>query len=432
MHARTNPCTTEPKKQTTEQPRQLKTTTKSYKKLLQTPTNMLFETNNCPGHFVTPNAENIIPATSEFDEMPETFANPDAEDFLSLSDSEFLDEVFDISLLKNTETMLDMTQDEFEQFVKQQESPENLVRECVESMIQQLEIEAIPELDLGPPALPERSSSFTPIGESDELENASKDESFDCSIFDSSDEEVSDIEEAEQVDSDATETDVSGDESEPDVSGDELTEAQERIGELEEEVEETTFGFQEELKDKEAEIQALQERHEAELSALRSQLERKRDRDDDIVEVYQRPKKMRKSGPSYGDERRGCPFCPFEQTTSGYDMRCLKDHLTNGSCDVSVDEMVNHSCTHGNLWCRIGESGWDCLNKMGFSDPENHVNEFLHFKCPNCDFRHYHARKFKRHLCAGLNRGGCGFSKEEAEEIKNQQLRRKNTPFCKV
>ena len=381
---------------------------------------MLFEPTQCQTYYETQPTENIH-VGSLFEDIPETEG-----DFLSLSDSEFLDDVFDISLLKNTETMLDMTQDGFEQFVKQQESPENLVRECVESMIQQLEIEAIPELDIGPPVLSERSSSFTPIGDSDELENASKDESFDCSIFDSSDEEVSDT---EQVDSDATETD---DESEPDVNGDELTEAQERIGELEEAVEETTFGFQEELKDKEAEIQALQERHAAELSALRAQLERKRERDDDIVEVYQRPKKMRKSGPSYGDERRGCPFCPFEQTISGYDMRCLKDHLTNGSCEVSVDEMVIHSCTRGNLWCRVGESGWDCLNKMGFSDPDNHVEEFLNFKCPNCNFRHYHARKFKRHLCAGLNRGGCGFNKEDAEEIKNQQLRRKNTPFCKV
>ena len=84
---------------------------------------MLFEPIQCPGHYETPNAENIIPAESIFEDMPDTFANPDEEDFLSLSDSEFLDETFDISLLKNTETMLDMTQDEFEQFVKEQESP---------------------------------------------------------------------------------------------------------------------------------------------------------------------------------------------------------------------------------------------------------------------------------------------------------------------
>lgn len=394
---------------------------------------MLFEPIQCPGHYETPNAENIIPAESIFEDMPETFANPDQEDFWSLSDSEFLDETFDVSLLQNTENLLDMTQQAFEDLIEEKESPDNQVKECMESMIQSLEIDGIPELDLGPPAI-ERTSSLTPIGEipSNKLANASKTESFDCSVFDSSDEEVSDIEEPEEVDSDATETDVSGDESEPEHSGDELTEAQDRIGELEEEVEETTFGFQEELKDKEKEIQAIQERHEAEVYRLRQQLQRKRDRDEDIVEVYQRPKKMCKSGPSFGDERRGCPFCPFEQTTSGYDMRCLKDHLTNGSCEVPLDEMVNHSCTHGNLWCRVGENGWNCLNKMGFSDPDNHVDEFLHFKCPNCDFRHFHARKFKRHLAAGLNRGGCGFSKEEAEEIKNQQLKRTNTPFCKV
>lgn len=380
---------------------------------------MLFETINCPGHFTIPNSENIVPASHKFDDMPEIFANPD-EEFVSLSDSEFLDDTFDISLMENTENMLDMTEDDFNEFVRVEESPEKQVKDCVESMIQQLEIDAIPEFDLGPPALPERTPSFTLIGEMtpEQLENASKDESFDVSIFDSSEDEAEESE-AETV------TDISDSESEPETDGDELTEAQERIGELEE----TTFGFQEELKDKEAEIQSLREQHEAEINALRAQLERKRDREEDEVEVYHRPKKMRKS---FGDERRGCPFCPFEQTTSGYDMRCLKDHLTNGSCELSTHEMVNHSCTHANLWCRIGESGWDCLSKMGFSDPDNHVEEFLHFKCPNCEFRHYHARKFKRHLCAGLNRGGCGFSKEEAEEIKNQQLRRKNTPFCKV
>lgn len=388
---------------------------------------MLFEPIQLQSHHETTNAD-IIPM--EFEDIQTTFASLETEgDFLSLSESEFLDETFDLTLLQNTENLLDMTQQDFEDLIEEKESPENQVKECMESMIQTLEIEAVPELDLGPSAI-ERSPSFTPFGEmsSDELANASKTESFDCSVFDSS----SDIEESEDVDSDATETDVSSDESEPDHSDDELTEAQDRIGELEEEVEETTFGFQEELKDKEIEIQLLQERHEEEIYRLRQQLERKRDRDDDIVEVYQRPKKMCKSGPSFGDERRGCPFCPFEQTTSGYDMRCLKDHLTNGSCEIPLDEMANHSCTHGNLWCRVGENGWNCLNKMGFSDPDNHVDEFLHFKCPSCDFRHFHARKFKRHLAAGLNRGGCGFSKEEAEEIKNQQLKRTNTPFCKV
>ena len=78
---------------------------------------MLFEPIQCPGHYETPNAENIIPAESIFEDMPETFANPDEEDFLSLSDSEFLDETFDVSLLQNTENLLGMTQQDFEDLI---------------------------------------------------------------------------------------------------------------------------------------------------------------------------------------------------------------------------------------------------------------------------------------------------------------------------
>jgi len=391
---------------------------------------MLFESIQSPGHCDTQNFENIVPVEYIFENTPETFASPEIEeDFWSLSDSEFLDETFDVSLLKNTENLLDMTQHDFEELIEEKERPENQVKECIESMIQTLEIDTVSELDLGPAAL-ERTASFEPIGETttgqiNELKGATVNESFDASVFDSSEEEV------EEVDSDATETDESGDESEPELSDADLTEAQDRIGELEEEVEETTFGFQEELKAKEAEIKAMTERHKAEVRRLHGVIQRKRDRDDDTVEVYQRPTKVCKTDQSFGDERRGCPFCPFEQTTTGYDMRCLKDHLTNGSCEVSTDEMVNHSCTHGNIWCRPGENGWDCLNKMGFGDPDNHLDEFLHFTCPKCDFRHFHARKFKRHLAAGENRGGCGFSEEEAEGIKNQQLKRTNT-YCKV
>ncbi len=332
--------------------------------------------------------------------------------------------------------MLDMTQEEFEEMIEEEKSPANQVKACVEDMIQQLEIDEMPEFDLGPAfdtSALQRSDSFEPIFDGIDsfeptgLEGAT-DEAFDESIFSEPESDVS------EEDSDATESDVSEEDSdatESDVSEDEVEYGlKERIGELEEEVEDTTFGFREEIKDKEAEINELKRRHDAEMYRMRQQLERKRDREE--VVVMDRPKKMHKSGPSFGDERRGCPFCPFEQTTSGYDMRCLKDHLTNGTCEVGIFDMVQTACTYGNLWCRVDDSGWDCMSKMGFNDPDNHVDEFLHFKCPNCDFRHYHARKFKRHLVAGHNRGGCGFSKVEAEEIKNQQLRRSTITQCKV
>lgn len=365
---------------------------------------MLFETIQCPGHYIIPEGENVIPANSPFDDMPDFFSG-EHDEFLTLSDSEFLDETFDASLVKNTEDLMDMTEVDFDSFIKEKESPANQIKECMESMIQTIEIEEMPELDLGPPAL-DRTPSLEPIEQDDlesslttGLEGATRDENFDCSMFDS--EESAE----ESEDSDATDTDVS-DNEEPEPSDSELVEAQERIDELE----------------------SIKEQQELEITHIREQLERKRQRSELVEEEYERPVKMRK----FTTDRRGCPFCPFEQSTSGYDMRCLKDHLTNGECCVCTSDMVDTSCTYENLWCREGDSGWDCLNKMGFKDPDNHVDEFLHFKCPKCDFRHFHARKFKRHLAAGYNRGGCGYSKEEAEEIKNQQLKRCANTSIKV
>ena len=234
----------------------------------------------------------------------------------------------------------------------------------------------------------------------------------------------SDVESEDDVESDCdTESVVSSD--------DEVTALEEEVTNLEE-----VTTLQQEVLDLEDCLEQQREAAEtADIALKRKEEELERMKHQYRLDMERMRKRMGKR-PSYSEsvrpmkrlrvERRGCPFCPFEQTTSGYDMRCLKDHMTNGDCDCPIDDMTSRPCSHPNVWCEEGESGWQCLKNMGFKDPDNHVIDFRHFSCPQCDFTHWHARKFKRHLMAGINRGGCAFSKEEAEKIKNDQLKRKN------
>ena len=92
-----------------------------------------------------------------------------------------------------------------------------------------------------------------------------------------------------------------------------------------------------------------------------------------------------------------CPFCPFTvRTTSGF--RPLKMHLASGSCMIPVQTMVHTSCTHPSDRFCVGESGESCLVRTGFKNPYDIENEFYHFKCKSCNFRHWHKSKYTDHI----------------------------------
>ena len=302
----------------------------------------------------------------------EDYGNPDVEELLSLDEDAFFN----------------MVQEDIETEVKK--SLDNVVEKVVENLeFERLQLSPITRSDslasLQPLSPISRSDSFEPLIPTNSLDafpldNAITDEPADLSVFDSDTEE--------------TESEASEAETEPE-------------SECESEC---------------SDIQCELEAKDMEIARLRAALERKRSRDDDVEEI--RPQKRFRS---FEAKRRGCPFCPFEQGGSGYDMRRIKDHMTNGDCVIDVMDMEHSTCTHENIWCDVGDNGWDCLSKMGFKDPSNFVREFRRFECPKCDFTHFHARKFERHLKAGKNRGGCGFSALEAKYIKDEQLKRKIT-----
>jgi hypothetical protein len=337
-------------------------------------------------------------------------------DIPSLSDCEFLDETFDLNFKEDTEKLLGMDEASFHRMIDEDKRNQH-VTECMEDIIRNIEamqpLKRTPSLQPLVPRTQGKVISLELPNDPDVLTRPA-----DTTVFDSESEMESEPE--SEVESEA-ETDVqeseeeSVEESEPEVQNlreeVELLESQVELHQSE--VEQRDMA----LVEKQNELERLKHQHRVERERMQQRLDRKRQLDDS--ESYRPVKRSRV-------ERRGCPFCPFEQTTSGYDMRCLKDHMTNGDCECPINEMTFRSCTHTNVWCEEGESGWQCLKNMGFKDPDNHVSEFRHFTCPKCDFTHWHARKFKRHLQAGVNRGGCAFSKEEAEEIKNDQLRRKN------
>jgi hypothetical protein len=307
-------------------------------------------------------------------------------DFLDDSDLEFLETTFDLKDKEELEKMIEMDETEFHHTLEEKE-----IAECMEDLIQG--VEAMAGL--------ERKNSLELIDDDMILSGP-----MDMTVFNS------------DCDTDPDDTDsvVSSDDEVTNLE--EVTTLQQEVLDLEdclEQQREAAVTADAALKRKEEELERMKHQYRMDMERVRKRMEHKR--------------------PSYGEstrpikrsrvERRGCPFCPFEQTTTGYDMRCLKDHMTNGDCECLIDDMTSRPCSHPNVWCEEGESGWQSLKNMGFKDPDNHVLDFRHFSCPQCDFTHWHARKFKRHLMAGINRGGCAYSKEEAENIKNDQLKRK-------
>ena len=347
-------------------------------------------------------------------------------DIPSLSDCEFLDETFDLNFKEDTEKLLGMDEASFHRMIDEDKRNQH-VTQCMEDIIRN--IEAMQPLKRTPSLQPLVSRTQGKVislelpNDPDVLTRPA-----DPTVFDSESEPESEAEsEVESEPESQAENEVETEYEQSEEEGGSEPESEAEVQNLREEVEhlESQVELHQSeveqrdmaLVEKQNELERLKHQHRAEIERMQQRLDRKRQLDDS--ESYRPVKRSRV-------ERRGCPFCPFEQTTSGYDMRCLKDHMTNGDCECPINEMTFRSCTHTNVWCEEGESGWQCLKNMGFKDPDNHVSEFRHFKCPKCDFTHWHARKFKRHLQAGVNRGGCAFSKEEAEEIKNDQLRRKN------
>ncbi len=365
--------------------------------------------------------------------FPEVFAthtdisfHPDTEpldtDFLSAdlftdSDLEFLESTFDLNKKKGLDQLIQMDEADFHRKVDEKEVSncmEDLIK-GVESMNEPKRLERTNSMELWTPGMPVPEALSEPI---DMTVFDSESDAETESVAASEAEEESDAETESVAASDA-EADAEAD-AESDAEAAEIHNLRQEVLDLEDSVQEQITAVEEreaELKRKEDELECMKHQHRLDMANMRKRMGK---RSLDYCDSA-RPAKR------YRVERRGCPFCPFEQTTSGYDMRCLKDHMTNGDCTCPIDDMTSRSCSHPNVWCEEGESGWQSLKNMGFKDPDNHVCEFRHFSCPKCDFTHWHARKFKRHLMAGLNRGGCAYSKEEAEQIKNEQLKRKNS-----
>lgn len=308
-------------------------------------------------------------------------------DFLDDSDLEFLESTFHLKDKEELEKMIEMDETQFHHKVEEKE-----IAECMEDLIRG--VEAM-----------NRTNSLELIDEEDDMILSGP---IDMSVFNSDyDTECSDEETESVVSSDDEVTNL-----------EEVTTLQQEVLDLEDCLEQQREAAETAdiaLKRKEEEMERMKHQYRLDMERMRKRMGKRPSYSESV-----RPLKRLRV------ERRGCPFCPFEQTTTGYDMRCLKDHMTNGDCDCPIDDMTSRPCSHPNVWCEEGESGWQCLKNMGFKDPDNHVIDFRHFSCPQCDFTHWHARKFKRHLMAGINRGGCAYSKQQAEDIKNQQLKRKN------
>lgn len=336
-------------------------------------------------------------------------------------------------LLVGAEELLDMTEKEFDDMVNEIDTPVEVMA-CINDMMKQLEVRDIvmKELIQGKePLTLTRSNSLLDIGLEHTEEVNAEDISFfsdeETPIISSSDsEDDSDMEqEMTERQSDVTERQSDDDEMDdeepaPEYS-EELQSAIRKIGELRTEVEE---------------LKVILVDRDIQICSLRKQLDRKREREDcDVVEISS-PKRRKIESEFEGHgcvfERHGCPFCEWEANTK--DIRDIRDHLTNGSCSCPTDEMVDATCSYENKWCTVGMNGYDCLVKLGFKDPDNHVESFRHFKCPKCEFRTFQASKFLRHLKKKRN-GGCGFSPDEAKRIKDEQCRRKtccSPVLCRV
>ena len=283
---------------------------------------------------------------------------PKSFDFDDISDMEWLDETFDLSVNEEAEELFSMTEEQFDLKV---------VKDCIDDIISKVELSRMPSFELIEPI--QRTNSLHDISMSD------TEGKVDISGVFSEPEPETETESDSDSESDAELPDMGA------FLEEELEESRQRIEELEKENE-----------------------------SLREQLKRSREEDTEFT-----PVKRRKISP-VGEGRNGCPFCPYECKRNGYDKRTLKDHLTNGTCEVPTSEMVNTHCIFSNPWCPAGDSGFQCLLNMGFKDPYNHVSSFRNMKCPHCEFTTFNTRNLQRHLTKGINRGGHGMTPSEAKQ----------------
>lgn len=312
-------------------------------------------------------------------------------------------------LFPDAEDLLGMTEQEFDTIIESMDThPE--IKSCISDMIQQLEIrkKVVEELsNYERPHAMTRSNSLRSNGlqhteaiNIEEMSWFSEEETPDFSSESSESSSESEPEEEPEQETDVASGDETDDEDQEPQYKEQYLIAMRTASELRTEVEH---------------LRTILELKKREIGNLRNELKRKRDTEEEVEVV--RPKRMKMEGC-----RHGCPFCEWEANTS--DIRDIRDHLTNGDCQCPTDQMIHSHCNFENKWCTLGMNGYECLIKLGFKDPENHVESFRHFKCPKCDFRHFQASKFLRHL--KKKRGnGCGFSPEEAKMIKDEQCRRK-------
>ena len=290
---------------------------------------------------------------------------PKSFDFDGISDMEWLDETFDLSVNQEAEELFSMTEEQFDLKV---------VKDCIEDIVTKVECSMT------------RMPSFEPI-ESIQRNN---------SLYDVS---MSDTE---------GKVDISGvfsEESEPETETESESDP-ESDSESDTELPDMGAFLEDELEESRQRIEELEKENES----LREKLKRSREENTEFT-----PVKRRKISP-VGEGRNGCPFCPYECKRNGYDKRTLKDHLTNGTCEVPTSEMVNTRCIYSNPWCNVGDSGFQCLLNMGFKDPYNHVRSFRNMRCPHCEFTTYNKRNLQRHFTKKINLGGHGMTLSEAKQ----------------
>lgn len=371
-------------------------------------------------YFIKPTG-NIVEASGS-GTMPNTFDTSEV-------DFEWMNETFDTQLHHNTEKLLGITMDEFDKMI------ESIVPDAVKRCVSYLIEETIKTSEMQQ-SFDEAVSMVTmnDLSRSNSLVSVSSDMG---SCEEECDNDVSSV----LVDifelPDLTEEQIQ--QMEPRYNS-QLNETREELERVYRELHtsrnnhrEDDRAYMEELNERDR----LLEEKENEIEELRKELG-KRCREEDEVDLIQmnmvsgkQPRSVPVEEPEdvqvrevkrrkITEGRRGCPFCPFEQTSAGYDMRSLRLHMCNGSCRVPTDEMNTTECTYGNNWCDVGDSGFDVLSKMGFENVEDHVNDFLRYRCPceGCDFKHYHARNFKRHLMTKSH----GYSKEEADYVVKRQM----------
>lgn len=384
-------------------------------------------------YFIKPTG-NIVEARGSCT-MPDTFDTPEI-------DFDWMNKTFDIELHHNTEKLLGVTMDEFDKMI------ESIVPDAVKQCVSDLIEETIKTSEM--------EESFDDAVARIHMKDLSRSNSL-ASVSSVSDDELMEVSDNEQDNDDVRSglvdifelpnlTEEQIQQMDPGYNC-QLNNTRDQLERVTQELEtsrknhrEDDSAYMEELNEKDR----LLEEKENEIEELRSQL-RKRSREEyeveevqhDLIQMNMISGKQPRSKPVEVQEpevrevkrqkitegRRGCPFCPYEQTSSGYDMRPLRLHMCNGSCSVPTDEMNTSECKYANNWCEVGDSGFDVLRKMGFANVEDHVNDFLRYRCPceGCDFKHYHARKFKRHLMTKRQKNH-GFSKEEAGQIAQRQM----------